>query len=427
MRVLCVGGGAREHALAEAISKECKLFSVMDSRNPGIMSVSEDFKICDITDAETIRKFAESNDVSMAVVGPSSAMAAGVTDSLNMAGIDCIGAEKTLARVESDKAYCRSLMEKYAVKGCPKFGIFTDEASAYAFLDTSNEELVVKPAGLTDAKEVRLMGEHLRTKQDVKAYIHEIIHHRVGGMAKVVIEEKLAGEEFTLQTFVDGERVVPMPAVRDHKRAFEDDVGPNTGGMGSYSDANHRLPFLKKKDYATCLEIMESMVAALRQKTGFKYRGFLSGQFMVGQGEPKVVAFNACLGDPEALNVIPILEGSISEIFGKIVSGSLNRKDVKFKSQATVCKYAAPQGYPTDPKISCPLSIDELAIKSMGARLYYGTVAKKNKRLVTSYGRTLATVGIAEDIPSAERLSERALGFVKGDVYHRRDIGKKLF
>ena len=426
MRVLCIGGGAREHALAEAIAKDCKLFAAMDSRNPGIMSLAEDFKVCQLTDIDTIKKFAESNDVSLAVVGPSLSMATGVTDALNMAGIDCIGAEKTLARVESDKAYCRNLMEKYEVPGCPKFGIFTDEESAYEFLDMNPEELVVKPAGLTDAKEVRLMGEHLHSKQDVKDYIREIIKFRVGGMSKVVIEEKLIGQEFTLQTFVDGERVVPMPAVRDHKRAFDDDVGPNTGGMGSYSSSNHFLPFLKKKDYSTCVDIMEKMVAALKQKTGFKYKGFLSGQFMIGQDKPKVVAFNACLGDPEALNVIPLLEGNISELFGKIVDGSLHKKDVKFESKATVCKYAAPEGYPTEPKISCPVSIDELAIKSMGVKFYYGNVAKKNKRIVTAYGRTLATVGVAEDIPAAERLAERALGYVKGELYHRRDIGKRL-
>lgn len=426
MRVLCVGGGAREHALAEALAKECKVFSIMPFRNPGIVDLCTDFKVCETTDVDSIRRFAEGNDVSLAVIGPSAALAAGVTDELTAAGIGCIGAEKTLARIESDKGYCRMLMKEYKVPGCPEFGVFTDEKAAYDFLDGSGKEFVVKPAGLTDAKKIKLMGEHLMTRDDVRQYVREIIERKIGGVPKVLIEEKLSGREFTLQTLVDGERVVPMPAVKDHKRAFEDDVGPNTGGMGSYSDANHLLPFVSRTDYDACVRIIEDMVSALKKKTGFSYKGPLAGQFMVGQGRPMVVAFNACLGDPEALNVLPILEGSILELFEKMVDGSLHSQDVKFKEKATVCKYAAPKGYPENPQISSPITIDEMAIKSMGVRLYYGTVAKKNKRLVTSYGRSLATVGIADDIPSAEKLAERALTFVKGELYHRSDIGKKL-
>ncbi len=427
IRILLIGSGGREHAIAEALvrNENTKLYSVMAGRNPGIMKVSESYKICDICDPASVSNFAEKNDIRLAVVGPEAPLANGVVDALESRGILVAGPKKTLARVESDKAFCRYLMQKHNIAGTPEFGIFVSASDACKFIDESGKDLVIKPAGLTGGKGVKVMGEQLNGKEEAKAYINEIFERRVGVLPKVVIEEKLIGEEFTVQAFTDGDTVIPMPAVQDHKRAFEGDSGPNTGGMGSYSDSNHLLPFLAKKDYESAVKIMEETVFALKKETGFPYRGILYGQFMLTKDGVKTIEYNSRFGDPEAMNVLSILESDIVDVLEGAALGDLNSKSAKFAQKATVCKYLVPQGYPDNAQHNVPIHIDDSSLKKSGALLYYANVDKDNKKVVTTRSRTVATIGIGDSIEEAEQIAEAGACAINGGLFHRKDIGTR--
>lgn len=414
MKVLVVGGGGREHAITRALScnSDVKLFSVMARKNPGVARLAERVLLTDETNIPDIVRFATENGLDAAVIGPEAPLEAGIVDHLEAAGIPCVGPTRAAARIETDKAFCRRLMERHGIAGCPEYRVFHDPEEAGRFIEAYDGDLAVKPIGLTGGKGVRIMGEHVDVAGAVE-YVREI-----GG--DVVLEERLLGEEFTLQAFVDGEHLVPMPLVQDHKRAYEGDVGPNTGGMGSYSLPDHMLPFVTRADYEEALRIMEDTVAAMRDE-GTPYRGVLYGQFMNTREGPRVIEFNARFGDPEAMNVLSLLESDFSGIVRHIVEGDLSPAHVRFANQATVCKYLVPEGYPEAPAAREPLTLGD----SGDALLYYANVEERDGALYTQTSRTLAFVGRGETLEEAEAIAEKAASSVTGRVFHRRDIGTR--
>jgi phosphoribosylamine--glycine ligase len=246
----------------------------------------------------------------------------------------------------------------------------------------------------------------------------------MGAIPKVILEERLVGEEFTLQAFVDGTMVVGMPSVQDHKRAYEGDTGPNTGGMGSYSDAGYLLPFLTQKDYDEGLWIMEDVVSAIKDETGEAYRGFLYGQFMATKDGVKVIEFNARLGDPEAMNVLSVLETDLTEVCRNIAGGTLE-DNVNFAKKATVCKYMVPEGYPDKPLNNVEVSVDEKKIRQLGGQVYYASVREEKGKILTSKSRAIGVLGVADSISDAEAVVEESMKHIKGKLFYRRDIGTK--
>jgi phosphoribosylamine--glycine ligase len=216
-----------------------------------------------------------------------------------------------------------------------------------------------------------------------------------------------------------------MPLVQDHKRAFEGDEGPNTGGMGSYSDADHLLPFVQRDEYGKAVDIVKKMIAAMREE-GCPYKGVLYSQFMLTRNGPKVIEYNARFGDPEAMNVLTILSSDFPDICQGIAGGHLNKVKVQFQNKATVCKYVVPQGYGTGSRAGLPIEVDEMAIEREGARLYYAMVDEVDGRILTTSSRAVGVVGVDDTLQTAEEACERALRFVKGEaIYVRHDIGKK--
>ncbi len=412
MKVLVVGGGGREHALARALSTSggTVLFSIMARRNPGIAALAREVQLGKETDVSMVADFARSRGIDYVVIGPEAPLDAGIVDRLEREGIPCVGPTVGAARLETDKAFCREMMSRYGISGCPRYRTFYNAEDAEEFIRTYDGDLAIKPIGLTGGKGVRIMGEHLDRKGAV-AYVRAL-----GG--KVVLEERLIGEEFTLQTFVDGTHVVPMPLVQDHKRAYEGDLGPNTGGMGSYSLPDHTLPFVSQADWNKALGIMQDAVSAM-QKAGFPYRGILYGQFMNTASGPVVIEFNARFGDPEAMNVLSLLKSDFSTLIEKLVEGKLSAADVQFEGKATVCKYLVPEGYPEAPHTG-----REISIGSPGdAILYFANIEEKDGKFYTQTSRTLAFVGTGETLDEAEQVAERAASSVHGGVWHRRDIG----
>ncbi|MGA7798517.1 MAG: phosphoribosylamine--glycine ligase [Methanoregula sp.] len=412
MKILVVGGGGREHAIVSALSRnsETEIHSVMARKNPGIARIARKICLTKEIDLARITAFAGETGVTHAIIGPEAPLEAGVVDELAAAGVACVGPTKAAARIETDKAFCRDLMTHHHISGNPAYRVFHDTAEAIAFVKDHDGDLAIKPIGLTGGKGVRIMGEQV-DRAGAIAYVKQI-------KGDVVFEERLKGEEFTLQAFVDGSHIIPMPLVQDHKRAFEGDTGPNTGGMGSYSMPDHMLPFVSRKDYTAALSIMASVVAAMA-KDGHPYKGILYGQFMNTANGPKVIEFNARFGDPEAMNVLTLLSSDLTDVVTGITEGTLSASKVAFDHAATVCKYVVPVGYPAAPKIGRPLNLG----KTGDAILYYANVEERDGRLFTLTSRTLAFVGKADTLAGAEHIAEQAASAVKGSVHHRRDIG----
>ncbi|MGP8336856.1 MAG: phosphoribosylamine--glycine ligase [Methanosarcinaceae archaeon] len=416
MNILIVGGGGREHAIAEAIARSNRnptMFAVMAKKNPGIAVLCRDYLLINETDVEKVVDYAKSESIDIAVIGPEAPLAVSLADALEDAGIHTVSPKKAVAQIEFDKAWARNFMKKYNISGCPVFGVFTEKEDMYAFIGKLGN-VAIKPAGLTGGKGVRVMGDQLPDIESARVYAASLLES-----GSVVIEENLVGEEFTLQAFVDGKSLAFAPTVQDHKRAFEGDLGPNTGGMGSYSNSGALLPFLVPDDVEQAKQIMKDTVKALYKETGVLYKGILYGQFMLTKDGPKVIEFNARFGDPEAMNVLPLLETDYVDVISAIANGTLADLDIKFSEKATVCKYAVPAGYPDN-----PTKDSEVIAGDMGdAILFYSSVYEMDGKVYTTGSRAIAVVGIADSIAGAEMIAQNALDNIKGDLYSRRDIG----
>jgi phosphoribosylamine--glycine ligase len=407
--VLLVGGGGREHAIARALAdSDAELYGCAGTRNPGIADLTTGFETLDTTTPQAVVAYAEDVGATLAVVGPEAPLQAGVADALADAGVFPFGPRADAARIETDKAYQRRFMREYDIAGCPEFATYDDTERACKHIDDSNGDLVVKPAGLTGGKGVRVIGEQL-TPTEAKEYLRESKYDRV------VLEERLVGEEFTVQAFVADGEVRTTPAVQDHKRAYEGDDGPNTGGMGSYSAATHELPFMTEADYDAAVSIIGETVDALDDYTGVLY-----GQFMLTADGPTVVEFNARFGDPEAMNTLPILDTDFLDILTAARDGDL--PELAFVDRATVCKYAVPAGYPEDPDAGAKVGIDSESVGD--ALLFYASVDERDDGIYTTTSRAFAVVGIAENIEEAEEIAADALDAADTDGLRvREDIG----
>ena len=418
--VLLVGGGGREHAIARAVAnsdEDAELYACAGNRNPGIAALSAGYVTLDTTDSEAIVDYAQAVDADLAVIGPESPLAAGVADALDEAGIYAYGPHAAEARIETDKAFQREFMRDHDVPGCPDFEVFDDPEEAAEVLRRYDGDMAIKPKGLTGGKGVRVTGDQI-TKEEGMEYILESDYD------EFVLEERLVGEELTVQAFVANGEVLITPAVQDHKRAYEGDEGPNTGGMGSYTGAEFQLPFMTKADSAEALTILKAVVEAMPE-----YKGILYGQFMLTADGLKVVEFNARFGDPEAMNTLPVLETDFVEILTSARDGTLV-PDVTFRQQATVCKYAVPEGYPTDPEAGAPVTIDDSIIDDVSAdhdgeaHLYYASVDDREDGIYTTTSRSYAVVGVADTIEEAEAIAEDALQRAGTDGLRvRHDVG----
>lgn len=418
IKVLLIGNGAREHSIAEAIRNSPQnpsLFSYMKSNNPGIKSLSKQCEIGEYDDLERIKNFANQIKPDFCVVGPEAPLEFGVVDSLARIGIPSVGPTKELAKLETSKSFTRLLMEKYKIPGLPEFRVFTGMEGVKDFLN-SLDSFVVKPDGLTGGKGVMVHGEHLKDVDDALKYAEEVLKTH----ASVIVEEKLEGEEFSLQTFTDGKFVLDTPPAQDHKRAYPGDQGPNTGGMGSYSCSDHLLPFMTKSDVEEAHRITELVAKAILKETGSLYKGVMYGGFIVTKDGVKLIEYNARLGDPEAMNVLPILKSDFIDICYGVING-LSEVKAEFEGKSTVCKYVVPKGYPETPVKGEKIEISP----SSKASMYYASVDKKPDGLYMSGSRAIAFVGISEDFGEAERIAESAVGLVRGNVFHREDIGTR--
>ncbi len=413
---MLIGSSGRENALAEAIVRskgKPQLVAFLSNNNPGIRKLAVQTEVGKQTDIDAMKKFALKIKPDFCFVGPETPLSEGIVDALDGQGIPCVGPFKSAAQLESSKSFTRRLMEKYHIQGNPKMRIFNSLEGMAEWMELLRE-IVIKPDGLTGGKGVRVQGEHFQTHKEALQYAREILALK----QSVLVEEKLEGEEFSLMSLTDGKHVLDCPCVQDHKRAFDGDQGPNTGGMGSYSDANHLLPFLTKKDVDAAHHITQKVLAAINKELGLKYKGVMYGGFMVTKNGIRLIEYNARFGDPEAMNVLPILSSDFVETCWRIIDGNL--RSLEFERKATVCKYLVPKGYPDAPEKGI-VKVGKLS----GARLYYASVDQQADELHLTSSRALAVVGIGHTLAEAEAIAEKSCQAIEGPLMHRKDIGTK--
>lgn len=418
MKVILVGNGAREHAIAERLAQDTELYVLMSKKNPAIAQLCKEYWICDIENPDSVEKTINESGKSfdLGFASPDATLAAGISDVLEECGMLIASPSKQSARIEWDKSYMRSLLDRHNIKGSPQHVLVENSEDALAVIK-DYESVALKPLGLTGGKGVKVSGDHFTRIEDAMVYARSLIEKD----GSVLIEEKLIGEEFTFQAFSDGSNVALMPPVQDHKRAFENDLGPNTGGMGSYS-TGMKLPFLEASDLKDAEHTLRNVVNAMK-KDGVPFKGVLYGQFMATADGVKVIEFNARFGDPEAMNVLSLLRSSLSELFLSIAEGKIRKPT--FSEECTVVKYLVPEGYPDKPLKDAEVSVDAAGIKKMGAKIYYASVYEKYGKVYTTGSRAFGILGNGGTLEEAEQLAEKACGLVKGPVWHRKDIGTK--
>lgn len=433
MRVLLITSSARGHALADALSRSAQkpeIISICVNRNPGILALASEMYVQDLMDFGKIMEVAKKTTPDFAVIGPDDPIGGGLADVLEEMGLPCVAPKKSLARVESSKGFTRELLKKYGIDASPKFRVFEMnknshsalelEKKMYTFIDQDlRGDYVVKYDALKGGKGVKVSGEHLKSPD-------EGIHYAIDCLkecGRVVIEEKLIGVEFSLLSFVSGKNVVDMPAVQDHKRAYEGDMGPNTGGMGTYTDANHSLPFLNATDLLRASEINKLTAEALMKECGKPYQGILYGGFIAVRDGVRVIEYNARFGDPEALNILPLLTADFVTVCQGIITGELTSDIVSFEKKATVCKYIVPKSYPERKDEKGMAVIFPRGIPS-NARLYFGDVSEDDRgNLHVGGSRSAGIVGIGSSVAEAEKIAQKLCSEVQGPVRFRSDIG----
>tara|TARA_S200000501_G_scaffold175643_1_gene165359 strand:- start:6089 stop:7396 length:1308 start_codon:yes stop_codon:yes gene_type:complete len=417
--VLVVGSGAREVAIARCISQSSiknSLFCVSKDINPQIFDLCKDYFVTDLADISGIVSYCRKNKVDFAIIGPENPLANGIVNELENVGVGCVGPKKEVALIETSKTFARKIIDLCCPEKNPQRKEFSSIEGVESFIKQLSGEYVIKFDGLMGGKGVRVSGEHLKNIDEGVAYANEIIN--IGG--KFLIEEKLVGEEFSLMSFVDGKVCKHMPVVQDHKRAYEGDTGPNTGGMGTYSFGNHSLPFLSEKDINEAQKTNELVAKQLFEETGTPYVGILYGGFMLTRGGVKVIEYNARFGDPEAMNILSILESDFLSICISMVDGNLKNQDVSFEKLATVCKYVVPVGYPEKPTKNFEVFCDQ-----NDRSVFLASVMLKDQKLIACGSRTVAVVGKNKDVFQAELFAETGIANISGNLFHRKDIGTK--
>ena len=419
MKVCVIGNGGREHALAWRLSISPSVTKVYAIPGSAAMSDCAELVGIDWQQSDHLISFLKENQVDLVVVGPEAPLVAGLADVLNKAGIPVFGPSKAAAQLEGSKVFAKNLMEKYNIPTAA-YGVFHKVDEAKIFIAQTGAPIVVKADGLAAGKGVVVA----MTVDEANAAVEDMLSgNRFGDAGStVVIEEFMEGEEASLLAFVDGKTVVPMIASQDHKRIFDGDKGPNTGGMGTYAPAPVLTDALR--DEAMKI-ILEPMVAAM-EKEGMPYVGCLYAGLMITDEGPKVVEFNARFGDPETQVVLPLLDSDLGQIMMACAMGTLTADMVKWKDSSAACVILASKGYPETSSKGDVISGD---IKQYDTTIVFHSGTKLvGENYVTNGGRVLGVVGLGKDLRTA---LDRAYGRIEHidfeGMQYRTDIGAKAF
>ena len=419
MKVCVIGNGGREHALAWRLSISPSVTKVYAIPGSAAMSDCAELVGIDWQQSDHLISFLKDNQVDLVVVGPEAPLVAGLADTLNKAGIPVFGPSKAAAQLEGSKVFAKDLMKKYNIPTAA-YGVFHKVDEAKEFISQTGAPIVVKADGLAAGKGVVVA----MTIEEANSAVEDMLSGNRFGEAgsTVVIEEFMEGEEASLLAFVDGKTVVPMIASQDHKRIFDGDKGPNTGGMGTYAPAPVLTDALRDEAMKT---ILEPMVAAMENE-GMPYVGCLYAGLMITPQGPKVVEFNARFGDPETQVVLPLLDSDLGQIMMACATGTLTADMVKWKDSSAACVILASEGYP---ETSSKGDVIHGDIKQHDTTIVFHSGTKLiGDEYVTNGGRVLGVVGLGKDLRTAlDRAYERIAHIDFEGMQYRTDIGAKAF
>ena len=411
-KVLVIGGGGREHAIVYALSRSPQVEKIYCAPgNAGIAQLAECVAIKD-TDVEGLLLFAKETEVDLTVVGPEAALAAGVVDAFRAEGMPIFGHTKAATQIESSKEFAKIIMDKYNV---PTAGYqsFSDYAEALAYVKAGTLPTVLKYDGLAAGKGVVIAT----TLEESDAALQDMLCNEAFGKGKVVIEDYLEGPEFSFMCFVNGENVYPMPLSQDHKRAYDNDEGPNTGGMGAYTP----LPFVTEEDEAFARKYVLEAVAKGMCAEGLPLTGVLYGGLMKTAQGVKVIEFNARFGDPETEVVLPRLESDIYELFDAAIDA--RDCELQWSGEALLGVVLASKGYPASYAKGAVIG----GLEGLSSTLYHMGTAEKEGQIVTAGGRVMMVVGRGATLLEARQMALGDIQKIECDaLFHRSDIGHKV-
>lgn len=409
-RVLVVGGGGREHAIVDALSRSPQVEKIYAAPgNAGIALQAECVAIKD-TDIETLALFAESNNIDLTVVGPEAVLALGIADTFRSRGLAIFGPDKAATQIESSKEFAKRLMKKYSIPTAD-YQVFDKYDEASEWITSHSLPAVIKYDGLAAGKGVVVAT----SIEEADSALKDMLLDDKFGHGRVVIEEFLTGPEFSFMCFVDGTNVYPMQIAQDHKRAFDGDCGPNTGGMGAYSP----VPFISDSDVEYAYRHIMCPAAKAMADEGCPFSGVLYGGLMKTPSGIKVIEFNARFGDPETEVVLPRLQSDIYDIFSA-VAHHRQVNGIRWSEQAAVGVVLASKGYPES--YAKGFAIDGL--DTINAKVYHMGTAVKDGQLQTNGGRVLFVTALAPTVAEARQVANSEVAKVKCDnLFHRTDIG----
>lgn len=417
-RVLVVGGGGREHALVDALLRSPSRPEVLAA--PGNAGIGADCEVVEVavSDVPGLTRLAEARGVDLVVVGPEAPLVAGLVDALQARGIRALGPRQAAARLEGSKSFAKEIMDAAQVPTA-RWGTFTAPEPAIAFAASLGGAAVIKADGLAAGKGVVVaddLAESTRAIQEILGGAHG------AAGARLVVEERLSGPELSVIGLSDGERVVLLPAAQDHKRIFDGDRGPNTGGMGAYAPAPAATPELLAEIEARCLR---PVLAELKRR-GTPFCGFLYAGLMLTPDGPKVLEYNARLGDPETEVILPLVEEDLYQLFLEAAGGALRERPLRLRAGGAVTVVLAAAGYPATPEKG--RVIDGLADAggTPGVRVYHAGTAARDGQVVTAGGRVLAVTGLGASLLSAAESAYAGVARIHFEgCQYRRDIGAR--
>ncbi|MSS72644.1 MAG: phosphoribosylamine--glycine ligase [Candidatus Latescibacteria bacterium] len=419
MRVLVVGGGGREHALCWKLTQSPKLTRLYAAPgNPGMAQLAECFPI-PVMDIDGLVALAQRERIDLTVVGPEDPMAAGIADRFEAEGLRVFGPSQRAAEIESSKAFALGLMHKYDIPTAD-YAAFTDPEQAEAYLKRKRPPFVVKADGLAAGKGVVICP----TIEEAREAVHEMMVQRHFGDSggTVVIMDYLEGEEASILAVTDGEDIAVLAPAQDHKRIFDGDRGPNTGGMGAYAPA----PVVTDAVLSDVRERVLLRTLRAMKAEGRPYKGVLYAGIILTADGPKVIEFNCRFGDPETQVVLPLLEADLLDLFLAACEGRVKEVSLPSPRRASACVVVASEGYPGDHRKGRPISGLEEVERIPGTVVFHAGTAQKEGRIVTSGGRVLGVTAIADDLRSAITRAYEAAGQIRFDgVYYRKDIGHR--
>lgn len=422
MNILVVGGGGREHAMVKKLRENSRVDKIFVT--PGNGGIANDAVCIGIsaTDIEKISEWAAANKISFAVVASDNPLCMGLVDLLNEKGINCFGPTKDAAIIEGSKVFSKNLMKKYGIPTA-EFEVFTDLDDALAYLEKASFPIVIKSDGLAYGKGVYIV----ESLEDARDALNSIMKYKIFGESgdRVVIEEFLEGPEVTVLSFTDGHCVRPMLSSMDHKRIFDGDKGPNTGGMGVIAPNPH---YTEKIAEQCMREIFIPTIEAMNAE-GRTFKGCLYFGLMLTSKGPKVIEYNCRFGDPETQAILPLLETDLFEIMLAVSEERLGELDIKWSGKSSCCVMLVSKGYPgsfeKDKEIT---GLDSEALYAEDIFVYHSGTKQTDGKLLTSGGRVLGVVALADNLKNAQKRTYEACSHISFDgMQFRRDIGAKAF